>query len=105
MNYNLSTSFPSIVSLWIIVSSWQFPCFLRLQDQELSVPCPPSNASISTKELTLSSLSSSKKQLRNQLNKLNQDNSDPKSLYPWQPDHSHSLVFSSVSVPEYFATK
>ncbi|MEQ2253106.1 hypothetical protein ILYODFUR_028758 [Ilyodon furcidens] len=61
----------------------------------LSVPCPPSNASISTDELTQSSPSSTKKHLRNQQNKFCYDYSDPKSLYPWRRDRTHLLEFRS----------
>ncbi|MED6242967.1 hypothetical protein ATANTOWER_012805 [Ataeniobius toweri] len=64
--------------------------FLHLQD--LSVPCPPSNASISTNELTQSSPSSPKKHLRNQQNKLCYDNLDTESLHPWRPDRTHLSV-------------
>ncbi|MEQ2303271.1 hypothetical protein AMECASPLE_015057 [Ameca splendens] len=68
-----------------------------IRDLSLSVPCPPSNASISTNELTQSSPCSPKKHLRNQQNKLCYDNLDPESLYPWQPDRTHLLEFHPFS--------
>ncbi|MED6259505.1 hypothetical protein ATANTOWER_024143, partial [Ataeniobius toweri] len=63
------------------------------QDLSISVPCPPSNASICTNELTQLSPSSPKKHLRNQQNKLCYDNLDPESLYPWRPDRNYLLEF------------
>ncbi|MEQ2297345.1 hypothetical protein AMECASPLE_033820, partial [Ameca splendens] len=67
-------------------------CFLRLLDQGISVPCPPSNASICTLNLLLLSPSSLKQHQRNHLNKLCFENLDPESLYPWRPDYIHLLA-------------
>ncbi|MED6290335.1 hypothetical protein CHARACLAT_012018 [Characodon lateralis] len=70
-------------------------CFLHLQDLSISVPCPPSNASICTNKLTQLSPNSPKRHLRNQQNKLCYDNLDPESLYPWRPDSTY-LVSRSL---------
>ncbi|MEQ2236400.1 hypothetical protein ILYODFUR_012396 [Ilyodon furcidens] len=67
-------------------------CFLRLLDQGISAPCPPSNASICTLNLLLLSPSSLKQHQRNHLNKLCFENLDPESLYPWRPDDIHLLA-------------
>ncbi|MED6247174.1 hypothetical protein ATANTOWER_024636 [Ataeniobius toweri] len=32
----------------VLGDSWQFSCYLRLLDQAVSVPCPPSNVNICT---------------------------------------------------------
>ncbi|MEQ2281335.1 hypothetical protein AMECASPLE_029154 [Ameca splendens] len=77
-------------------------CFLHLQDLSVSVPCPPSNASICTNELTQLSPSSPKKHLRNQQNKLCYDNLDPESLYHWRPDHTY-LVSRSLLYLEFLS--
>ncbi|MED6241376.1 hypothetical protein ATANTOWER_012052 [Ataeniobius toweri] len=65
------------------VTKLAISCFLHLLDQGISVPCPPSNASICTTNLLQISPGSHKQHLRNHLNKLCFDNLDPKSLYSW----------------------
>ncbi|MEQ2256922.1 hypothetical protein ILYODFUR_029028 [Ilyodon furcidens] len=58
----------------------------------MSLPCPPSNASICTLDLLLVSPSSLKQHQRNHLNKPCFVNLDPKSLYPWRSDCTYLLA-------------
>ncbi|MEQ2248828.1 hypothetical protein ILYODFUR_023050 [Ilyodon furcidens] len=80
--------------------SWRFSCFLRFLDEDISVPCPPSNASICTLNSLLKSPSSLEQHLRNHLNKLSFNNLDPESLYPWRPDRSYLLLIQPFTFPD-----
>ncbi|MED6260129.1 hypothetical protein ATANTOWER_003473 [Ataeniobius toweri] len=82
---SFSTSFSSGSSTKLAVSSK-----LHLLDQELSVTCPPSTASISTRKQPHLSPSTIESQPSDQLSRLDFNNPNPESLYPWRPDHIHS---------------
>ncbi|MED6248533.1 hypothetical protein ATANTOWER_001667 [Ataeniobius toweri] len=64
-------------------------CSRRLLDQAVSVTCPPSNVSICTPNLFLSTPSSHRTAPKRPSTDSPSLNLDPESLYPWRPDHSY----------------
>ncbi|MEQ2284533.1 hypothetical protein AMECASPLE_022660, partial [Ameca splendens] len=61
-------------------------CYLRLLDQAVSVPCPPSNVSICTPNSFLFAPSSHRTAPKEPSTNL-----DPECLFPWRPDHTYLL--------------
>ncbi|MEQ2294989.1 hypothetical protein AMECASPLE_009503 [Ameca splendens] len=71
-------------------------CFLHHLDQDISVPCQPSNAS--TLNLFLYSSSSLKQHQRNLLKHSCVVSPDPESLNPWRLDYSYIVSVSSITI-------